>query len=152
MFCSACGSAVPAGSRFCTACGAEAVLQAQAAAAVGQAQFSGSAAAAAAGSAMAMRAQAAAGKLLSDLRSLKFSALFPVKDWFAERPWTIGWIQALAFLAFYPVALGLICDSTGPQDLTAELKTSAWSLGLYFAVIWGAIFYRTVKPGHIDAK
>lgn len=109
-------------------------------------------AAAAAGAAMAMRAQAAAGKLLTDIRSLKFSALFPLKDWVAERPWTIGWVQALAFLAFYPIALGLICDSSSPQDLTEELKTSAWSLGLYFAVIWGAIFYRTVKPGRIDVK
>jgi len=72
----------------------QAPARAQAAAAA-QGTPSGTAAAAA-GAAMAMRAQAAAGKLLTDLRSLKFSALFPMKDWIAERPWSIGWVQALA--------------------------------------------------------
>jgi RsiW-degrading membrane proteinase PrsW (M82 family) len=99
---------------------------------------------------MALRAQAAAGKLLSDLKSLKFSALFPIRHWISEKPWAIGWIQALCFLAFYPLAVSLL--SSGQQDLTDELKTSAWALGLYFAVIWGAILYRTVKPGKIEPR
>lgn len=114
----------------------------------GQGQPSGAAAA----PAMALRAQAAAGKLLSDLKSLKFSALFPLRHWIAEKPWRMGWVQALAFLAFYPVAISLLSDTAGVQDLTAELKSAAWALGLYFAVIWGAIFYRTVKPGRIEPK
>jgi RsiW-degrading membrane proteinase PrsW (M82 family) len=78
--------------------------------------------------------------------------LFPIKDWIAERPWTIGWVQALAFLAFYPMALGLFYDALQLNDLTDQLKTSAWAMGLYFAVIWGVILYRTLKPGRIEPQ
>jgi len=147
MFCSGCGKPIAAGARFCDGCGT-AVGGAPAAPPPGQGQASGAAAA----PAIALRAQAAAGKLLSDLKSLKFSALFPVRHWMSERPWAMGWFQALCFLAFYPVAIGLLSRTSGVQDLTEELKGSAWALGLYFAAIWGAILYRTVNPGRIEPK
>jgi len=134
MNCTNCGNPVGAQAQFCANCGNP--LRAQPAASPTPARL----------------AQAAAGKLLADIRSLKFSALFPIESWVAERPWTIGWVQALAFLAFYPVALGLLYDSFHSDDLTSQLKTSAWALGFYFAAIWGAILYRTIKPARVEPQ
>ena len=130
MTCTHCGYVVAGQPAFCERCGTS--LRAQQPA--------------------AFKAQAAAGKLLADIRSLKFSALFPIESWIAERPWTIGWVQALAFLAFYPLLLGLIYKSFPSDDLTSQLKTSAWSLGLYFAAIWGAILHRTIKPDRVEPQ
>ena len=134
MVCASCGNTASDQACFCKSCGKP--LEAQPAAAPDPVH----------------RARAAAGNLLDDLRSLKFSALFPIQDWMAERPWTLGWIQALAFLAFYPLLLGLLYDTVHPEDLTSQLKSSAWALGLYFAVIWGAIFYRTIKPDRLEPQ
>src|SRR5690242_15539190 len=110
MFCPNCGAAVPDGGKFCVACGA---LMAQAqAAAVGSPPSVGlSPHAAAAVENAVHRAQAAAGKLATDFRSLSFSTLFPLRSWVAEKPWNIAAIRALAFLAFYPMLLGLLADS-----------------------------------------
>ena len=136
MNCTNCGSAVAVQAQFCAACGKPIRASAQAAA----------------GPAAAAYAQAAAAKLVADIRSLKFSVLFPIESWISERPWTIGWVQALAFLAFYPLLLGLFYDSFHSNDLTEQLKTSAWALGFYFAAIWGAILYRTIKPNRVEPQ
>src|SRR5579884_3849722 len=149
MFCPGCGQETPAEARFCAMCGTQIGVAAQAAAA---GAGSGSGGGTATAPLVPPRARVAGGKLLTDLKSLGFADLFPLRQWISEKPWKIGWIQALAFLAFYPVALVILSDNIQAPDLTSELKTSAWSLGLYFAVIWGAIFYRTVKPGRIDTK
>src|SRR5205085_17023 len=47
---------------------------------------------------------------------------------------------------------GLIYDMLQLSDLTDQLKTSAWSIGLYFAVIWGVILYRALKPGRLEPQ
>jgi RsiW-degrading membrane proteinase PrsW (M82 family) len=138
---------VPEGGHFCVACGYQIAVRAQAAA-VG---VSSPAAAAAVEQAI-HRAHAAAGRLASDFRSLSYSTLFPLRSWLAERPWNIASIRALAFLAFYPLLLGFLSDDSGPVDLTAELKTAAWALGLYFAVIWGFILNRVIKPARIERQ
>lgn len=131
MTCAHCGTSISDLARFCAICGSPV----------------------AGGGAHAVnRAQAGAEKLFRDFRSLKFSALFPVRDWLAERPWTLGSAQALAFLAFYPLLLSLIYDNLQLTDLTDQLKTSAWSLGLYFAVIWGVIIFRMIKPDRIEPQ
>ena len=136
MNCTNCGTQVGVQAQFCGNCGNPVRAKAQPAP----------------GPKPVLQAQAAAAKLLSDIRSLKFSVLFPIESWIAERPWTIGWVQALAFLAFYPLALGLIYDSFHSDDLTSQLKTSAWSLGFYFAAIWGALLYRTIKPARVEPQ
>jgi RsiW-degrading membrane proteinase PrsW (M82 family) len=136
MQCTSCETEVGAQAQFCGNCGKPVRAKAQGAA----------------GPKPVLQAQAAAVKLLADIRSLKFSVLFPIESWVAERPWTIGWVQALAFLAFYPVALGLIYQNHHSEDLTDQLKTSAWALGFYFAAIWGAILYRTIKPARVEPQ
>src|SRR5579872_3469652 len=136
MKCANCGNEVTAQAQFCGACGRPLGPKAPAPGVPNPAQ----------------QAQVAARKLLADIRSLKFSVLFPIESWVAERPWTDGWVQALAFLAFYPVALGLLSGGHPPEDLTAQLKTAAWALGLYFAAIWGALLYRTIKPARVEPQ
>jgi RsiW-degrading membrane proteinase PrsW (M82 family) len=146
MFCPNCGAPVPDAGKFCVACGYQITARAQAAA-VGV-----SSPAAAAVEQIVHRAHAAAGKLATDFRSLSYTTLFPLKSWLAEKPWTIGSIRALAFLAFYPLLLGILSDANRTDDLTSELKSSAWALGLYFAVIWGFILNRVIKPKHIERQ
>lgn len=102
------------------------------------------------GAAAAKVVQNAAVKLSREIASLRFSVLFPVRSWVAERPWSIGSVQAMAFLAFYPIMLGLLYQSFHPADITDQLKSSAWALGLYFAAIWGMILHRNINPAKIS--
>ncbi len=85
-------------------------------------------------------------ELVSDLRGLPFSALFPVGAWLADRPWNLLWVRWFLFFAFFPLLLGALLGS----DLT--LNKVAWGYGLYFAVLWAVLLHLCLRPERVPVR
>lgn len=90
--------------------------------------------------------EGAARQYADDLRFLPIGVLFPVGRWLHDRPWDQPWVRGLIFLALCPLAVAAFL---GPG---AQLSDIVWMLGAYFALIWGVVFHRILKPGRVSVK
>lgn len=73
-------------------------------------------------------------------RPLKFSLLFPFKEWVAESPWSSAWVRWFAFYVLFPLLLSqFLSNTTSLGDVT-------WALGAYFAVLSSMILYFWLRP------
>jgi RsiW-degrading membrane proteinase PrsW (M82 family) len=86
------------------------------------------------------------GRVLAEIRALPFGTILPINAWIQDKPWDLRWVRWFAFFAFYPLILMRYFEDG------ISLTGAAWAFGLYFAAIWGLIFYFCLRPGPIKAS
>lgn len=79
-------------------------------------------------------------RAVAEVKALPFATLFPIRAWFADKPWNLRWVRWLAFFAFYPLLMTRFFE----DGIT--LTGAAWAFGTYFAAIWALIFYFCLRP------
>ena len=86
-------------------------------------------------------------KWRSELSSVGWTGLIPFRNFFTDKPWTLIWVQFLAFAFGFPFLLmGYYREST------STLVEAAWAFGVYFSVIWAVLIHRCLRPDPIGPK
>ena len=86
-------------------------------------------------------------KWRSELSSVGWTGLIPFRNFFTDKPWTLIWVQFLAFAFGFPFLLmGYYREST------STLAEAAWAFGVYFSAIWAVLIHRCLRPDPIGPK
>lgn len=85
--------------------------------------------------------------LKSEFTSIQWQALFPIRTWIDDRPWSLVWVQYLVFAFCFPL---MLIHYFGNQNV--PLAEAAWALSLYFAVIWAVFLQRCMRPESLKRR
>ncbi len=83
--------------------------------------------------------------MFGNLRHAGLTAGLPIRTWLTDRPLSLVWVQIVAFMVCFPLAL---VQYYGGRDV--PLEEAAWALCLYFAILGGAILHRCIRPEPIS--
>lgn len=81
------------------------------------------------------------------MAGIPWRQLFPWQAWLKDKPWTLVWVQFLAFAFGAPFVLIHFYS----QEET-PLQEAAWSLSLYFSILWAAFMQRCLKPQRLGMQ
>ncbi|MCA9224828.1 MAG: PrsW family intramembrane metalloprotease, partial [Planctomycetales bacterium] len=70
--------------------------------------------------------------------------LIPFRNFFTDRPWTLLWVQFIAFAFGFPFLLIGYYSEDG-----SSLAEAAWAFGIYFSVVWAVLVHRCIRPDRI---
>ncbi len=77
-------------------------------------------------------------RLISTLRTLQFSSIFPYKDALSSDLYSNSAVRLLLFFGLFPLAVSLLGQ--------AQLQQTAWILGIYYASIWALVLRGLISP------
>lgn len=83
----------------------------------------------------------------AEFAAVGWSRLIPFRNWFTDRPWTLLWVQFIAFAFGFPFLLiGYY------RNRESTLVEAAWALGGYFAIVWAVLIHRCIRPERIGTR
>lgn len=82
----------------------------------------------------------------AEFAAVEWSGLIPCRNFFSDKPWTLLWVQFIAFAFGFPFLL--ICYY---RDGESTLPEAAWAFGVYFAIVWGVLIHRCIRPDALGA-
>ena len=75
------------------------------------------------------------------LEQLVGPGLLPFRNFFTDKPWTLLWVQFLAFAFGFPFLLiGYY------REDPSSLAEAAWAFGIYFSIVWAVLIHRCIRP------
>jgi protease PrsW len=83
-------------------------------------------------------------KWKAELSAVGWSGLIPFRNFYSDKPWTLLWVQFIAFAFGFPF---LLINYYGNQQTT--IAEAAWAFGVYFAVVWAVLVHRCIRPDRI---
>lgn len=84
------------------------------------------------------------GRWRSEIGSVGWSGLIPFRNFFTDKPWTLLWVQFIAFAFGFPFLLiGYY------REDSSSLAEAAWAFGIYFSIVWAVLVHRCIRPDAI---
>lgn len=83
-------------------------------------------------------------KLGQEIKALRFGAVFPIKLWWKDKPWSLLWVKWFLFFGFFPLVL---IHYYGGENIA--IGSAAWALGIYFSLVWAFVFRICLLPEKI---
>ena len=80
----------------------------------------------------------------SEIGAVGWSGLLPFRNFLADKPWSILWVQVMAFAFGFPFLL----IGYYRKD-SSSLAEAAWVFGIYFSIMWSILVHRCIRPGPI---
>lgn len=80
----------------------------------------------------------------SEVGSVGWLGLVPFRNFFTDKPWTLLWVQFMAFAFGFPFLLIRYY-----REDSSSLAEAAWAFGIYFAIVWAVLVHRCIRPGPI---
>jgi len=77
----------------------------------------------------------------SEFAAVNWSKLIPFRNWLADQPWTLVWVQFISFAFGCPFLLMYYY-----VHRESTLAEASWAFGIYFSVIWAAVIHRCLRP------
>jgi RsiW-degrading membrane proteinase PrsW (M82 family) len=80
----------------------------------------------------------------SEIGSVGWYGLIPFRNFFTDKPWTLLWVQFMAFAFGFPFLLiGYY------REDSSSLAEAAWAFGIYFSIVWAVLVHRCIRPDAI---
>jgi len=80
----------------------------------------------------------------SEFRAVGWSGLTPFRNFFTDKPWTLLWVQFVAFAFGFPfLMMGYY------REESSSLAEAAWAFGVYFSIVWAVLLHRCLRPGRL---
>ena len=83
----------------------------------------------------------------SELDAVGWSGLIPFRNFFTDKPWTLLWVQFVAFAFGFPFFL--ICCY---REDSSTLAGAAWAFGIYFSIVWAVLIHRCIRPDALGSS
>lgn len=79
-------------------------------------------------------------KFIKTLQTFKFASVVPYKQILNSNLYRSNIVKVLLFFGLFPLAISSFSATT------TKLKDIAWILGIYYALVWGIVLYKLIKP------
>lgn len=84
-------------------------------------------------------------EFIAALQTFQFSSVIPYRQALSPNLYNSRTVKLLLFFGLFPLTLMLVVGRAGLSDVS-------WSLGAYYASIWGIILYNLIKPVQFSWK
>ncbi|MBD1849062.1 PrsW family glutamic-type intramembrane protease [Leptolyngbya sp. FACHB-711] len=76
-------------------------------------------------------------------KNLSFTVLFPYREVLRPERYQSAIVRLLLFLGLVPLMINLLAKQV-------SLAQTAWLTAIYYAIVWGLVFYHLIKPSRVS--